>query len=84
MYLSIFNVPPTLSHFSILELLTQKHAGALCSEITERERAAMVAVGEQRERERPSDFPTVFWVSLWLIISYQSFNLGARSGRFKP
>lgn len=26
----------------------------------------------------------VFWVSLWLIISYQSFNLAARSGRFKP
>lgn len=54
MYLSIFNVPPTLSHFSILELLTQKHAGALCTEITERERAAVVAVvavGEQRERD---------------------------------
>ena len=26
----------------------------------------------------------VFWVSLWLIISLQSFNLGACSGRSKP
>lgn len=46
--------------------------------------------GKRRERERerhPVIFQLwmpVFWVSLCLIISYQSFNLGARSGRFKP
>lgn len=54
-----------------------KHAGALCCS-SEIKRA--------RRRERASDFPTadVLRVSLWLIISYQSFNLGARSERFKP
>lgn len=44
--------------------------------------------GEERERERVRVifqlWMPAFWVSLWLIISYQSFNLGARSGRFKP
>lgn len=46
--------------------------------------------GKERVSEKERE-PVIFqlWmpafgVSLWLIISYQSFNSGARSGRFKP
>lgn len=74
--------PPTLSHFSIWNIW-HKHARALCcsSKIKEWERRREVNECE------PVIFRlrmAAFWVSLWLIISYQSFNSGARSGRFKP
>lgn len=82
--LCIFNARPTLSHFSIRNFW-HKHAGALCRRSKIRERKKRAADGE--EESDPVIFQLwmpVFGVSLWLIISFQSFNLGARSGRFKP